>query len=712
MQFHFDIWLLIISLLTSSIVALITFNFVDRLYTAAVATRKGILAAGALVIGTCLWANHILISFAFELDPGETRNLVPSMTFLAWSFAVFTAVIILNTASKKQSGYGTAFGAGVLSAFSMLAMYYFDTSSIHGFGVIHPEPYATTVSVIFTTGVISCSILLLSWLKTYVGKNSISIKLISALIIALNIIAVHAAFDQPFSHDEVLSADNIPIYAQFMGVILALAFLSFVLIAFVLILFYEKHGKALLKHKFLNATKQNELGSQELLDTLTKLPNRGAFQQHLDSAAKRSARSRTTFALAYIDLDHFKPVNDQYGHHVGDAVLSMVATRLNAAVRGCDFVARIGGDEFVAVLEEIGTDEDITPIAERIVKSIKEAFFISGGITIEISCSVGIAIYPKDGDLDKLMTAADAAMYKAKEGGKNQFRFYDADIESASDQMLELQRDLCLAIEKNEFILHYQPKIDCKTLAPVGVEALLRWNHPLKGETLPKVFLEAAERFGLINEIGNLVVDESCRTIVCAKQQGVDLNVSINLSSQQFRNPNLVKDILKTIKFYDLDANNLTFEIKETIAIKNQEQFKLLLGKFKVAGIKLVLDDFGLHPISLAYLQDLDVSEIKLDRSFVKNVSRNKTSKALIEAVIKLAHALNLAVVAEGVETEEQREAIMELGCDYMQGYLFCKPVAQNALFELFKELQTKQIKMSLGHEKKFSPAEYGVIAA
>jgi diguanylate cyclase (GGDEF)-like protein len=442
------------------------------------------------------------------------------------------------------------------------------------------------------------------------------------------------------------------------------------------------------------------------LDSLTKLPNRRAFQQHIDSAAKRSGRAGTTFALAYIDLDHFKPINDQHGHHVGDIVLSKVADRLNASVRGCDFVARIGGDEFVAIIEEIKSNDDISPIVARIVSSVKEPFVIDQ-LSVEISCSVGIAIYPQDGDLEKLMVCADAAMYKAKEGGKNQYKYYDTDIEQASEELLALQSELCLAIENNEFTLAYQPKIDCQTNLPIGAEALIRWNHPTKGELPPKAFIQAAERFGLINEINSWVVDECCRTIAEAKRAGFKLNFSVNLSSHQFRNPNLVKDILKTLKFYDLDASSLSFEIKETLAINNQSQFKEILEKFSEAGINVVLDDFGLHPISLAYLQNLHVSEIKLDKSFINNITQDKNSKALIDAVIKLAHALDLQVVAEGVETELQRDIIVALGCDYMQGYLFSKAIAAEQLFKLYAHLHNRQFQLGFETSGQLLVSDY-----
>jgi diguanylate cyclase (GGDEF)-like protein len=424
-----------------------------------------------------------------------------------------------------------------------------------------------------------------------------------------------------------------------------------------------------------------------MTDGLTNLPNRSGFHHNLANAINRSERSGKTIALAYIDLDHFKPINDNFGHQVGDVILASSASRLNAAVRGCDSLARIGGDEFIAIIEGIKSNEDIFPIVERIVNSIRQPFLIDSQ-KIEISCSVGIAIYPGDGDTEKLMSCADAAMYKAKENGKNQFRFYDAEIESAADQMLELQRDLIVAIENKEFSLQFQPKVSCETLALVGAEALIRWNHPTKGLISPTNFIPAAERFGLINQINNWVIQEACSTIRRAKESDIDLNISINLSRLQFRNSSLIDDTIKWLDMYGVPAQNLTLEIKETTAVRNEAQFKLLLAKFKAANIKIALDDFGLHPFTLEYLQDLNIDEIKLDNVFVAKVNENPDSHALVDAVIRLAHAFNLNVVAEGVETEAQYNALSELGCDHMQGYLFSKPISEERLFKQFNQLQ------------------------
>ena len=714
MQLSYDYWLLLISVITACVSLYITMGFISHLYLSTNAAKKMLLPIFSLAVGGGIWANHFLVSISIHAD-NHFRS--PLMALLGLVFATIIGFALLTVASKNNARLPHFIICGLISGLSDFGLFYCSNAAFNGLENISHHSLMTVVSIGMSISLVSLITLLMYWIKSYAGKHQYLVKLTLSLVIALSIVSIHFVYSNAISRTmDIAIASNLQLNRQITGITIALGMICLFMMLFIFTLFYEKYGKDLFifnsfSFSFLSRLKDAEPSLQNAIDSLTKLPNRRAFELQLKSAAKRSTRAGTSFALAYIDLDHFKPINDQHGHHIGDVVLLKTAQRLNTAVRGCDFVARIGGDEFVAIIEDIKSNDDITPIAERIVKSIKETFAINQ-LKIEISCSVGIAIFPKDGDTEKLMVCADAAMYKAKEGGRDQFRFYDAAIETASDQLLELQSELCVAIEKSEFVLAYQPKIDCKTQAPVGVEALIRWNHPTKGEILPHTFLAAAERFGLINEINNWVVDECCRTITQAKKMGIQLNIAINLSSHQFRNPNLIKDILKTLKFYDLSAESLSFEIKETIAINNQEQFKLMLQKFEEAGIKVALDDFGLHPISLAYLQELNVSEIKLDRSFIADITHNKNSKSLIDAVIKLAHALDLHVVAEGVETEAQRDTVTELGCDYMQGFLFAKPVTVDALFALYQTLQINQIQPKADTPSKFNAADHDIITA
>ncbi len=671
----------------------LSFGFIEHVYRTASQYRRMLFNMYSVAIGTGLWAIHFINLLIFH---GNQAFTVFSLAmFFSWLVAVSIGYTLCAATSKKIMSLNRLTFSAIVIGLGSYLMFYFalsglnETNNLWSFSTdisFHPISLLIAISTALGAGVLS--LITLSWMKSYAGENKLLIKIIFSVITGVAILAIHATFNSSVNIQSYMAlSSSVPLADKTLSaIVIALGLICLFLLAFVVALYYEKFGANTLENRIIDTQKNTDTTISGYKDPLTQLPNRRAFQRELETAIKRSARAGTTIALAYIDLDHFKPINDSYGHHVGDAVLMFVAQRLNAAVRVCDSVARIGGDEFVALIEEIKSDEDIIPIVERVVNAIKEPFLVSGQ-QIDISCSVGIAVYPRDGDIEKLMICADAAMYKAKENGKNQFKFFDSEIESASDQMLEMQRDLQSAIKNNEFSLVFQPKVNCKQQSPVGAEALIRWNHPSKGIILPITFIPAAERFGLINQINDWVVEEGCRAIHRAKDVGVDLKVSINLARQQFRNPHLVDEILQLRKRYKIAAANLMFEIKETTAIKNEAQFKHLLRQFKAAEIKVALDDFGSQQFSLSYLQHLNIDEIKLDKVFIGQINENKASRALVDAVIRLAHALDLNVVAEGVETEAQRVALTDLGCDQMQGYLFSKPLSEEKLLRLFKQL-------------------------
>lgn len=431
---------------------------------------------------------------------------------------------------------------------------------------------------------------------------------------------------------------------------------------------------------------REHLSQMAMVDTLTQLPNRRALMQHLQAATRRSERTGISLAIAFIDIDNFKHINDSLGHHVGDQVLQEVAKCLVAAVRGCDEVARIGGDEFIALIEDVKYDEDAVTIVDRMVNSIREVS-ITNQIDLNVSASIGVAMFPRDGNINQIISAADAAMYRAKKDGKNQFRFYDADIAMTSDQLLEIQHDLKNALANDELKLHYQLKIDSITREPVGAEALVRWEHPVKGLLLPPDFMPAAERFGLSYAMNIWMIEEACRTLHLLNYLHIPFSISLNISCQQLRNNNLVNEITLMLRRFNLPLASLIFEITESAAFKNKLLFHKQLERFKEAGLKVSIDDFGTQPSSLAYLQHLDVSELKLDHTFTANVENDYKIRGVIQAVIELAHVLELNVVAEGVETESQRQTLAEIGCDQMQGFLISRPVPEEKLVRLLKKL-------------------------
>ena len=442
-----------------------------------------------------------------------------------------------------------------------------------------------------------------------------------------------------------------------------------------------------LRNKNLSANHSKEYLSQiAMVDTLTQLPNSRALMQHLESATMRCARTGTSLAVAFVDIDNFKKINDSLGHQIGDEVLQEVAKRLVAAVRGYDEVARIGGDEFIALIENISSDEDCIMIVERMIRSIREACAIKHP-GINLSASIGVAMYPRDGNIEQLISAADIAMHSAKKNGKNQFWFFDAEIALVSDQLLEMQYDLKNALANDELKLHYQIKIDSVSREPIGAEALLRWQHPVRGLLYPADFMQAAERFGLSCAINAWVIEESCRTLHCLNYLPTPFSISINLSHQQLRNANLVNEISVMLKRFDLPTSSVIFEISESSAIKNESLLNSLLDNFKAADIKIAIDDFGTQPTSLAYLKNLNVSELKLDPTFIANIDSNHKIRGIVQAIIELAHLLELNVVAEGVETEGQRKTLVELGCDQMQGFLISRPLPEERLIHLIKNL-------------------------
>jgi diguanylate cyclase (GGDEF)-like protein len=689
MAINYDIWLILLSLIAGSFATFITFSFVARIYHSAHSEKLFLLPVYATTVGAGIFGLHNLNWLA--LHAGEAMQFSLSLTFASLFAAILASFAICYTASKKHIAMNTLFSSSLSIGLASYAMFYLSTIALYSSELLAFNLAWLAISLAASTAVGAICILSLSWMKEYSGKNPLVIKAILSISMAASTVVLYLTFKTSLvvRADSLKIAEHVISNRNMLAAIITLSIICLFLIVFAAAMFYEKMGKSLFKFGFLN--KQNNAIAHALTakDPLTQLPNRLAFQNLLDAAAKRCARTGHTIAIAYIDLDHFKPINDNYGHHVGDAVLTAVAERLQAAVRGCDSVARLGGDEFAALIEEIKSDEDIIPVVERIVNAIKQSFIIDQ-YHIEISCSVGVAIYPRDGDIEKLMICADTAMYKAKENGKNQFKFYDAAIESASDQISELQNDLRSAIKNGEFSLVFQPKLDCRTQMPIGAEALIRWNHPTKGTILPKDFISAAEHFGLINQINDWVIKQACSTIYTARKFDIDLHLSVNLSHQQFRNSLLVEETVKCLNKYDVPAENLTFEIKEISALKNDAQFKRLLGQLKDAKIKVALDDFGLHPFTLAHLEDLDIEEIKLDRIFTSKIITNANSKGMIDAVIRLAHAFGFSVVAEGVETEAQRDVLVSLGCDQMQGYLFSEPIIEANFFLVYKQLQNQ----------------------
>jgi diguanylate cyclase (GGDEF)-like protein len=662
---------------------------------------KIMLAIFSIIAGTALWLNHLLLAYATYSQFKPT--LAPIMLIIGWFFAIATCLVVLDTTSKPHLSLKRFASGAPLISLLVLGMFFADWRANMEFSQFGFKRAELLLAYLVSTIVIIGNLLTFFWMKNYHGNYRKTIKTVLAIICGLSIIAIHIAYNQAiYTINSTITANayNGIFSHKVAAIIITLLLVCLFTFVFTVVLVYERHQ---LRRQ---QTEPTIIETAENLDALTSLPSRKAFETHLDGAAKRCQRSSKTIAIAYIDLDHFKPVNDQLGHHVGDTVLTLVAQRLNTAIRSCDYAARIGGDEFVVLFENIVTEDDITPIVQRIVTSIKEPFHANGH-HIHISCSVGIAIYPHDGDTSGLMVRADTAMYKAKESGKNQFKFFDEEIERASSQMRDMQTDLLAALSENQLKLMFLPKVYCRTFSPAGAEAIVCWQHPEQGLLMPEQFLPAAERFGLINQINHWALEECCKVLAKVSERQTPLQLSMNLSAVQFRRPDLINDILQTFHSYQLRTDIMIFEIKEINSIQNKTQLHQQFEQFRKAHIKISLDDFGSQSFSLDSLQSLNVDEVKLDKSFISQVEHDKTARSLVDAVIRLSHALNLNVVACGVENDMQSNLLKEMGCDQMQGYLLSRPLTQEGLLSMFGQLHSKY--ESTG---QFQPSDYRTEAA
>jgi diguanylate cyclase (GGDEF)-like protein len=421
-------------------------------------------------------------------------------------------------------------------------------------------------------------------------------------------------------------------------------------------------------------------------DDLTSLPNRLMLAQRLDQALSRHRRASMKLAILYINLDRFKVINDSLGHEAGDVLLRQVAERLRAQSREGDTVARVGGDEFVVLMENCANSIDVSACAQRLVEQLSLPYLL-GQKDCHVTLSIGISTFPADGsDSQSLLKAADVAMYRAKETGRNNYQYYLPSMNVHTLERLELESDLRRALERGEFFLHYQPKVEIASGLITGVEALLRWKHPLRGLVPPLDFIPLAEETGLIVPIGEWVLATACARGNAWQGRGLPkLSVAVNLSARQFTDSMLLAKLTRLIQASGLDPENLELEITESVVMGNGESAVGVLDKLKSIGVQIAIDDFGTGYSSLAYLKRFPIDTLKVDRSFIRDIPANSGDMKITRAIIAMAHGLRLNVVAEGVETAEQLEFLRGLSCDAVQGYFLYRPLREDEVADALR---------------------------
>jgi diguanylate cyclase (GGDEF)-like protein/PAS domain S-box-containing protein len=421
-------------------------------------------------------------------------------------------------------------------------------------------------------------------------------------------------------------------------------------------------------------------------DTLTGLPNRLMFSQLLNHAIRSAQRHGKQLAVLFIDLDRFKVINDSLGHEAGDRLLKEMSRRFKRSLRAVDVVGRLGGDEFIILTEEVDELSQIANVAHKILTTTIQPMVLQGE-ECRVTASIGISIYPGDGtDEQTLIKNADIAMYFAKEEGKNNYQFYSKDIQSLSNKRFSIETNLRRALERNELSLEYQAKVDFKTGAITGVEALLRWENPYLGSVTPTQFIPVAEETGLIVPIGRWVMKTACAQNVAWQRQGLPpVCMAVNLSLRQLMDDNLLEDIKTALVDSGMAPNLWELEITESMVMHNPTRLITLLTDIKKLGVRLAIDDFGTGYSSLAQIKNFPIDTLKVDRSFIRNLSQDSENQAITQAIITMGKNLSLTVVAEGVETQEQKDFLRDHVCDEMQGFHFSKPIAPDQFADLLR---------------------------
>jgi diguanylate cyclase (GGDEF)-like protein len=411
-------------------------------------------------------------------------------------------------------------------------------------------------------------------------------------------------------------------------------------------------------------------------DILTGLPNRALARDRLEQALKLARRNESGVALMFIDLDGFKCVNDMWGHQAGDELLKQVVTRLQDCLRAGDTLSRLGGDEFVALLPELTDREGAAIVGERFVAALKAPFRLKDQ-EVQISASVGAALFPDDAtEAESLLSHADTAMYRAKDLGKGQLAFFTDDLKRQIDDRMTIKNGLAKALERQEFELHFQPKSSLSDCRITGFEALLRWRSPSLGLVSPAQFIPILEQTGQIDAVGHWVIEEACRQQSLWRARGhTALRVSVNLSARQLWNPTLLRRVALVLEDHSLDPSALELELTESMIMQDAEHSQALLQGFNEMGIHLSIDDFGTGYSSLAYLKRFPFRTIKIDRSFIADLAHDPDDLEIVKTIVTMGRSLRRNIIAEGVETEQQRLILRHLGCDEMQGYLLSPPL-------------------------------------
>ncbi|EPX95815.1 EAL domain-containing protein [Ralstonia insidiosa] len=671
--------LVLLSLFVAILASYTALDMAGRVVTAQGRAAFWWLIGGASAMGLGIWSMHFVGMLAFSLPIPLGYDV--SITLGSLAIAIASSAFALWLVSRRELPWPRLVGGALLMGSGVAGMHYAGMAALRMTPGIHYDPAIFGLSV--GVAVLASGVAL--WIAFRLRRQSQRVRALragSAVVMGVAIVGMHytgmAAAAFPFG--SVCGAAHTGASAEWLAlviIIVTLAVLAIALIISVLDLRMEART-AVLAHSLAEANQ--ELAYLALHDNLTKLSNRLLLEDRLNQAIRTADREKRHFALMFMDLDGFKAINDVYGHHVGDLLLIDVAQRIVARVRQQDTVARVGGDEFV-VLAYVDDPQDAGTLADALLEVVREPFF-AGGHELRVSTSIGISMYPGDGgNQHDLLTNADAAMYHAKGLGRNAYCFFEPSMNANVHKQLQLVQDLRQAIDRNELVLHYQPKFHAPNGPILGVEALVRWQHPVRGLVSADEFIPLAEKTGLIVPLGAWVLNEACRQMAQWRSEGhTTWSVAVNLSALQFAHAALIETVRDVLARHALDPHCLMLEITESTAMRDADASLQILQQLDAMGVRISIDDFGTGYSSLLYLKRLPASELKIDRGFVRDLAHDTEDAAIVSAIVALGQTLNLRIVAEGVETAEQQAFLTRLGCDSLQGYLLGRPMTAESL--------------------------------
>jgi diguanylate cyclase (GGDEF)-like protein len=672
-----------LSLLVAILASYTALDLSDRISTVVeVWRRRAWLFGGAVAMGVGIWSMHFVGMLAFSLPIPLGYDLLVTLYSLAIAIAV--SYFALHVVSRARLSIGRLIVGGVLMGFGIAAMHYTGMAAMRMQAEIsyHPGLFATSILIAIVASI--AALWIAHFLRGGDHRNVILKRVAAACVMGVAITGMHytGMAAASFTADPMGVAST-GFDEKWFALAIALFTMGFLLVTLIL----SRFDASTLSYEDSVSRLHGELVRLATLDPLTNLPNRATLADHIERALATARRDKTQFALLFMDLDGFKTVNDSLGHSAGDLVLVAFAQRLLECVRGSDTVARLGGDEFVVLLKSIEDQRDAEKTAEAILERMRESL-PANGVPMRLTLSIGIALFPSNGNtVETLLKNADAAMYGAKNAGRGTYCLFEAGMNAAAVRALQIQRALYDALENERFTLAFQPQFGGASGKLVGAEALIRLESPDLGQLQPMDFIPIAERSGHIVEIGYWVARETCRQMRRWLDGGLPpITVAVNLSPRQLQEHDLVPSMVEIVKTEGITCDRIVFEITESAAMQDAEKTIASIREFHRHGFRIAIDDFGTGYSSLAYLQQFRVKQLKIDRFFIEGLDRNgDEGRAIVSAIIALAHSLEMEVVAEGVETASQRDLLQSLKCNELQGFLLGRPVSPDQFAQLLR---------------------------